>query len=123
MKYQAELDITLDPLGKPSLELEYPILKGPKGDKGEKGDKGDTGERGPQGPKGDQGIQGVQGLPGVQGERGPQGEKGDKGDSYTITEADYAAIAAKVDVPTDTHINSLIDAKLTALGRAEDGEY
>ena len=63
---------------------------GPKGDKGEpgpKGDKGDTGETGAQGP------QGLQGEQGIQGPAGAKGDKGDKGDSYTITKADYDAIA------------------------------
>jgi len=35
----------------------------------------------------------IQGEKGEQGETGPQGEQGEKGDSYTITSADYAAIA------------------------------
>ena len=90
-------------------------IQGPKGEKGDQGEKGDTGERGPQGiqgetgpqglqgpkgetgPKGDQGLQGEvgpQGPQGIQGIQGEKGEKGDKGDSYTITEADYEAIAA-----------------------------
>lgn len=81
-----------------------------------KGPKGDTGEAGPQGPKGDAGATGATGPAGPQGERGPegpQGVKGDKGDSikgdkgdrgpagenYTITEADYRAIADMV--PTE----------------------
>lgn len=66
-------------------------LKGDKGDQGPigpKGDKGNTGETGAQGP---QGIKGDKGDQGIQGEKG---DKGDKGDSYTITEADYDAIAA-----------------------------
>jgi hypothetical protein len=55
-----------------------------------------------KGAKGDQGLQGIQGEKGEkgdQGETGPQGEKGEKGDSgdtYTITDADYSAIAAIV---------------------------
>ena len=86
-----------------------------KGDKGEKGERGIQGERGPQGiqgnpgkdgeagpqglqgktgPKGDKGDPGPQGIKGDVGPQGPRGEKGDKGDSYTITEADYEAIAA-----------------------------
>lgn len=90
-------------------------IQGPKGEKGDQGEKGDTGERGPQGiqgeagpqgpqgpkgetgSKGDQGLQGEvgpQGPQGIQGIQGEKGEKGDKGDSYTITEADYDAIAA-----------------------------
>jgi hypothetical protein len=52
-----------------------------------------------KGAKGDQGLQGEKGDKGDQGETGPQGEKGEKGDSgntYTITDADYSAIAAIV---------------------------
>ena len=56
--------------------------------KGDKGDKGDPGEQGIQG------IQGETGPKGDKGDPGEKGEKGDKGDSYTITEADYEAIAA-----------------------------
>ena len=36
----------------------------------------------------------TKGDAGPAGAQGPQGEKGDKGDTYTITEADYDAIAA-----------------------------
>lgn len=95
--------------------------KGDKGDQGERGLQGEPGETGPQGPKGDQGEQGPagpqgeRGAQGLQGERGPQGEQGEKGDrgerglqgpegpqgiqgpagpTYTITDADYEAIAA-----------------------------
>lgn len=83
-------------------------LKGDKGDQGEqgiqgiqgeKGEKGDTGETGAKGDKGDQGIQGPQGEKGDKGdpgEQGPKGDKGDQGDDYTITAADYSAIAAVV---------------------------
>ena len=50
--------------------------------------------------------------------------KGDKGDDYTLTEADKQEIAEQaaqlVDVPTDDHINSLIN---TALGVIENGTY
>lgn len=82
-----------------------PGPQGPQGEPGkpgEKGDKGDPGETGPQGPKGDQGIQGETGP---QGEQGPKGDKGDPGPqgiqgpagangaNYTITSADYDAIA------------------------------
>ena len=96
-----------------------------KGEKGDKGDKGDTGEQGPVGPQGAQGPVGPQGERGEQGERGadgaqgrdgapgPQGpagedgqrgekgDKGDKGDTYTITDADYENIAAKVKTSVD----------------------
>lgn len=50
--------------------------------------------------------------------------KGEKGDDYTLTEADKQEIAeltaSLVDVPTDDHINSLIN---TALGVIENGTY
>ena len=50
--------------------------------------------------------------------------KGDKGEDYTLTEADRQEIAELtaelVDVPTDAHINSLIN---TALGVIENGTY
>lgn len=92
-------------------------LKGDKGDTGSQGIQGPQGERGPQGetgPKGDtgakgdtgpQGIQGIQGPVGPKGDTGSKGDtgaKGDKGDSYTITEADYQAIAALVPLPALT---------------------
>ena len=51
---------------------------------------GSQGPAGPQGPKGDKGEK---------GDKGPAGEpgaKGDRGESYTITDADYEAIAAVV---------------------------
>lgn len=35
-------------------------------------------------------------IVGPQGPAGAKGDKGDKGDSYTITDADYEAIAAVV---------------------------
>lgn len=75
-----------------------------KGDTGPAGPKGDTGERGPAGSKGDTGAQGAQGAQGEKGDTGAQGDKGDKGDkgdTYTITEADYEAIAQKV--PAGVH--------------------
>ena len=50
--------------------------------------------------------------------------KGEKGDDYTLTEADKQEIAELtaqlVDVPTDAHINDLIN---TALGVIENGTY
>lgn len=56
--------------------------------------------RGEQGAKGDKGDKGDQGIQGIQGIQGP------KGDTYTITEADYAAIASivkeEINVPTKT---------------------
>ena len=87
-------------------------IQGPQGEPGEigpQGPKGNQGEQGPTGPQGDPGIQGPQGERGPQGLQGEQGPKGDKGDpgpegpqgaqgpagpTYTITEADYEAIAA-----------------------------
>lgn len=74
-------------------------LQGLQGLQGEKGDKGDPGERGLQGEKGDKGDTGEQGIHGLQGAKGDKGDKGDtgeKGDTYTITDADYEAIAEKV---------------------------
>ena len=58
--------------------------------------KGETGPIGPQGEIGPQGIQGETGA------TGPQGIQGPKGDNYQITEADYAAIAGMVSVPSKT---------------------
>lgn len=83
--------------------------KGETGDQGIQGPKGNDGAKGEQGltgPQGPQGIQGERGLTGQQGPKGDRGEKGEKGDNYTITEADYNAIAditkSKVNVPTKT---------------------
>ena len=61
--------------------------------------KGETGPVGPIGPQGKAGETGATGATGPQGERG---EVGPKGDSYQITEADYAAIASMVSVPSKT---------------------
>lgn len=58
--------------------------------------KGEIGPIGPQGKIGPQGIQGETGA------TGPQGIQGPKGDNYQITEADYAAIAGMVSVPSKT---------------------
>ena len=60
------------------------------------------GETGPMGPQGIQGKIGPQGLKGETGATGPQGIQGPKGDNYQITEADYAAIAGMVSVPSKT---------------------
>ena len=60
------------------------------------------GETGPIGPQGIQGEIGPQGLKGETGATGPQGIQGPKGDNYQITEADYAAIAGMVSVPSKT---------------------
>lgn len=57
--------------------------------------------QGPTGPVGPAGAvdfdsltpEQIEMLRGPQGEPGPAGPKGDKGDSYTITQADYDAIA------------------------------
>ena len=57
------------------------------------------GEIGPIGPQGEIGPQGIQGETGA---TGPQGIQGPKGDNYQITEADYAAIAGMVSVPSKT---------------------
>lgn len=58
--------------------------------------KGETGSIGPIGP------QGKTGATGATGPQGKQGKTGPKGDSYQITEADYAAIAGMVSVPSKT---------------------
>ena len=60
------------------------------------------GETGPIGPQGIQGKTGPQGQKGETGATGPQGIQGPKGDNYQITEADYAAIAGMVSVPSKT---------------------
>ena len=60
------------------------------------------GETGPIGPQGIQGEIGPQGLKGETGATGPQGIQGPKGDNYQITEADYAAIAGMISVPSKT---------------------
>lgn len=69
-------------------------LRGPQGEPGkpgEKGDKGDQGEKGEKGETGSQGPQGIQGPPGADSTvPGPQGPAGA---NYTITTADYDAIA------------------------------
>ena len=58
--------------------------------------------------KGENGLQGIQGEIGPQGLKGeigatgPRGIQGPKGDNYQITEADYAAIAGMVSVPSKT---------------------
>lgn len=91
--------------------------QGPKGDKGDpgadgaKGEKGDTGAQGPagtNGAKGDKGDIGPQGPAGKDGAQGPKGDKGDPGATYTITAADYDAIA---------------DVVISKFGNAEDGEF
>ena len=58
--------------------------------------KGETGPIGPQGEIGPQGLKGETGA------TGPQGIQGPKGDNYQITDADYAAIAGMVSVPSKT---------------------
>lgn len=51
-----------------------------------------NGATGPQGERGPQG----ESITGPQGPTGPTGPQGPKGDSYTITQADYDAIAQRV---------------------------
>lgn len=58
--------------------------------------------KGETGPIGPQGIQGEVGPQGLKGETGATGPQGPKGDNYQITEADYAAIAGMVSVPSKT---------------------
>lgn len=68
-----------------------PGPQGEPGKPGEKGDKGDQGEKGEKGDPGPQGPQGIQGPPGADSTvPGPQGPAGA---NYTITTADYDAIA------------------------------
>lgn len=71
------------------------MLRGPQGAQGPTGPIGPTGV-GELGPTGPQGIQGIDGPVGPTGEIGPTGftgPTGPQGDSYTITQADYQAIA------------------------------
>ena len=75
------------------------------------------GETGPIGPQGIQGKTGPQGQKGETGATGPQGIQGPKGDNYQITDADYAAIAGMVTVPSKTSeltndSNFITDVKL-----------
>lgn len=81
-----------------------------------------------KGPQGATGATGPQGPQGIQGETGPQGPAGADGKSayayaveggYTGTESEFAAKLA-ADIPSDDHINSLIDTKL---GVIENGSY
>lgn len=68
-------------------------LRGPQGVPGKdgapgpQGPQGEPGKPGEKGDKGDQGIQGPKGPQGIQGPAGPAGA------NYTITTADYDAIA------------------------------
>ena len=76
-------------------------LQGPQGEMGPQGLPGAEGPQGPIGPKGEPGTNGRDGAQGPQGEMGPAGPKGD---SYTITAADYDAIA-------DVVLGKLVDAE------------
>lgn len=123
---------------------------GPKGDKGDKGDTGAQGPQGPQGIQGERGPQGPQGERGPAGSAGSvawdditgkpdtftpsahnhsslkydsdhfaqMGTTGLYIDTDSSRTSGYAALAK--DIPTDDHINSLIDAKL---GVIENGSY
>ena len=70
------------------------------------------------------GQPGKDGADGKDGSDGAPGKDGKDGDDYVLTEADKTEIAEQaaqlVDVPTDDHINSLIN---TALGVIENGTY
>ena len=91
-------------------------IKGPKGDTGATGPKGDTGAAGAQGPKGDTGATGATGPAGADGKSAyAYAVEG----GYTGTEAEFAAKLA-AEIPSDDHINSLIDTKL---GVIENGAY
>ena len=97
--------------------------KGDKGDPGPAGPKGDAGDPGPAGPKGDKGDPGPQGPKGDTGATGAPGYTPVKGTDY-FTEVDKQEIAeaaaALVEVPSDEHINILIDEKIGAI---ENGSY
>lgn len=90
-------------------------FKGDPGAPGEKGEKGDTGPQGPQGEKGEPGKDGADGQPGADGK------------DYVLTDADKQEIAETaadmVDVPTDDHINSLINTALSAIPNAAEVAY
>lgn len=58
--------------------------------------RGPQGEPGPAGKDGKDGKDGEPGKKGDKGDKGDQGPAGPKGDSYTITQADYDAIANAV---------------------------
>lgn len=79
-------------------------VKGPKGDTGTTGPKGETGATGAAGAAGADGKSAYAFA--VEG-------------GYTGTEAEFAAKLA-AEIPTDSHINSLIDTKL---GVIENGAY
>ena len=113
---------------------EFDGADGAPGPQGPVGPQGDTGDTGPAGPKGDTGATGATGPQGPKGDKGdtglqgPKGEKGDTGKSayqyaaeggYTGTEAEFAEKLA-AEIPSDDHINSLIDTKL---GVIENGSY
>ena len=110
---------------------------GAQGPQGPKGDTGAAGPQGPQGGKGDTGAQGPKGDTGATGATGPKGDTGPAGadgqdgadgksayayaveGGYTGTEAEFAEKLA-AEIPSDDHINSLIDTKL---GVIENGAY
>lgn len=66
----------------------------------------------------------IRGPQGIDGENGKDGADGRPGENYILTEADKTEIAeiasTLVDVPSDEHINNLIN---TALGVIENGTY
>lgn len=106
------------------------------GQQGQKGDKGEPGPAGPAGADGQPGQPGKDGEPGKDGQPGAAGKDGytpvkgvdyfdgADGKDYILTEADKQEIAEQaaelVEVPTDAHINDLIN---TALGVIENGTY
>ena len=81
-----------------------------------RGEKGDTG---PQGPKGEIGPAGADGAQGPAGADGKSAYQYAQDGGYTGTEAEFAAKMAE-EIPSDDHINSLIDTKL---GVIENGAY
>lgn len=68
-------------------------LRGPQGVPGKDGAPGPQGPQGLQGETGPQGPQGEKGDKGDPGPQGIQGPAGANGTNYTITSADYDAIA------------------------------
>ena len=128
--------------------IEAGKLKGEKGEDGEQGPAGPAGPAGPQGVKGDPGHSGVYVGPGDMPDGynvqiDPTGEAVEPDDLITkeymqtqvlpnllpsVTEADDGKALAVIDgawtplavsIPTDKHINALIDAKLAQLPTPE----
>lgn len=118
--------------------------QGPKGDQGVPGEQGPiglTGPAGPIGPQGEIGPQGPQGERGPEGIQGPMGPEGPQGltgpapvkgiDYWTESEKQDLVneVKAEIQIPdvsqfkTETEIQAMIDASLSAIGVAEEGAY